>query len=351
MQVATHEEFARRLNESLRERLKSDSLVSGAVAPNRSPRFAQPHHQNRRVADIIAQSARTARKAFIEGRHDTAAFHFGVASHYALDNMVPHPPPGQDHTLCESRFADIDKEIEYPSVVQAGLGDGRAAERAINEMVWVATTTPLNFEQRLKVAHTCLLRLGYAVTEDPEPLDVIQELADAFVGLASETEAGLQRYREHAEAAAARLATEDGMPGLGLLGRLCMPAIRRNVRTRDDDRAPGAMSAALGRFGLRRFRRKLRAALEDGLGPQENARQLELRTRETADRYREVVTAVRERRMYWDWFNVNWGFWLEKGPLTLKLVRSEVRKAQDRLMHPAVEAFCTACAEQTAPQA
>lgn len=352
MQVATHEQFARRLSACLRHRLTSNSMISGAVAPNRSAQWPRPHHQNRRTPDIIARCARTARKDFIEGRHDSAAFHLGVASHYALDNLVPHCPPAREHTLCESRFAQIDRDVRYPGEVQAELGDGRAAERAIRELIWVADGTPLNFEQRLEVAHTCLLRLGYAVTEDPEPLDVIQELADAFVALTSAVEVDMQRYRERAEQAFARARPPDGQaaedaPSLGLLGRLCRPAVGRCARMRADGLEPAGLRAALARLGLWRLRSRLRSALEDALGPEENARQLEQRARQAAAQHTQVVEAIRQRRMYWDWFDVHWDFWLEKGPLAVKLALFEARKTQERLTAPRVEAFCAACAGQS----
>jgi hypothetical protein len=350
MQVATHEEFARRLTDCLRRRLQSDSLLTGAVAPDRSPRWPRQHHENPRASDIVTRCVRTARKDFLEGRFDSAAFQLGVASHYALDNMVPHAPPSRDHTLCESRFAEIDKDLEYPDYVQVELGDGRAAERAIRELAWMATTTPLNFEQRLTVAYACLLRIRYAVTEDPEPLEIIQELADAFVDLTSDAESRLQRYRGQAEAAVAELQQGEGTPSLGFLNAVCGPALRRCARGRAAGRQPGGVAAALGGLGLNRIRARLRAALEERLGPGENAQQLDLHVRSKADEYRQAIAGIRQRRMYWGWFNVQWGFWLEKGPLAVKFVRSEVGKAQGRLTRPVVDAFVAACAAQTTPR-
>lgn len=351
MQVTTHENFAKRIGAYLGEVLPTQALISGAVAPNRDRTWPRPHHLYRRVASTIAQCVRTARKDYVAKRVNEAAFHLGVATHYALDNLVPYPTGTRDHAACEGRFAELDRHIEYPDHVKKGLADGRSAERAVGQLVRLASVRPLNFEQRLQQAHLCLLRLACAVAEEPEPLELVNELADAFVELTSQLEIELARYRKLVEAAFAQHLHGSwdwgGSAEAGsAIDRLCRKAVGTYEVRRSRGETPGSWTDLLREFGLWRFRRRLLAALEDVLHEQGGSGHFRRQFRTIAGNYNRTFSVIQARCSHWRWFDVGWDFWEEKSGLALKWMLRQAREARLGLVEAEEQEFRKKCAAE-----
>ncbi|MHC4592531.1 MAG: hypothetical protein ACYS8L_07555, partial [Planctomycetota bacterium] len=113
MQVALHELSAERIGSRFGDKLPARALIDGAAAPSRDAKWPAPHHLNRRAAAIIAKFVKTARTDYIAQRYHDAAFRLGLATHYALDDLVPYREGSREHAQCEGRFAQIDHDIHY----------------------------------------------------------------------------------------------------------------------------------------------------------------------------------------------------------------------------------------------
>jgi hypothetical protein len=291
-----------------------------------------------------------ARAEFLEGRHQDAAFHVGLMSHYALDNLVPHSTGARDHTYCESRFAETDREMQYPRHIETSVADGRLAERSVRQLVRLAATRPLNFEGRLEGAYVSLVRLARAVAEESEPLGIITQLAETFVEFANGLEAELKDYRRRVRTAFAQALDHfwDWEPQSSAGGGPAQVA-RRAVGVCELLRARGVAPAPhtglLGRFALWGFRGRLLGGLEKQLGAQ-GTRHLRRKCKALARAYRQGVSAVGQRRRHWDWFQIDWGFWDEKGKRALVWVLTNARRTRERAVGGQETQFRKRCAAE-----
>ncbi|KPK62528.1 MAG: hypothetical protein AMK73_05980 [Planctomycetes bacterium SM23_32] len=347
MQIGMHEDFARRIGENLDGTLPIQALVSGAVAPNRESGWPQLHHANRQVRAIIAKCVRTARQDYLEGEPHRAAFQLGVASHYGLDNLVPYPEGAKEHAELESRFAHADHNLDYPAEVPKEVGDGRLAERSVSQLVRAATVQPVDVERRLEQAYVCLMRLAFAVTEQREPAEIIEGLADTFVGFNAQIESRLRHYRKLVQKAYAqrlhRIWDWTDARSAGTFGRASRWAVGTSaiLRGRHAHCAPHiALRTWLARS---RFRRSLLSALDRMLGAAESQAALQREFKALARDYQDAVSSVQRRREHWDWFQIRWTFWHEKGRAALQKALDDLAQVRAKPLDEEEAEFRKAC--------
>jgi hypothetical protein len=350
MQVSTHEGLARRLSRDFRRTLPGQTLMAGARAPNHERRWPKPHHANRRIRALLVTCVRQARRDYMAGRRHEAAFQLGVASHFALDIMVPHKPPRKTHAVCESRFAQVDRDLHYYREVQKGLADGRQAERAAALLFRAASAEPIDFEHRLQVAYLCMQRLAAAVTEEAEPLEIVNRSTEAFVRLATDLENQLSEYR-----ALVQEAFEQGLRGswdwenadgpdrrLERAGRQIVGAYEV---LRADGGVPALHTAVLNKLCLWRFGRRILAQLDELLRWKRGSRHLAGRLQSIKRQYERSAALIRDRANHWDWFSAEWDFWQEKGGLGVKYIMIQAKRARSRPVAEEEEQFRKKCAE------
>ncbi len=329
MLIETHENLATRIHAFAGEMLALQSLMAGSIAPNRDATWPAPHHLNRRSASIIIDSVKLARRDYLAGRSHDAAFHLGAASHYVLDAMVPVRGPSREHAAYESRFSKTDRHMDYQAEMKVSLADGRLAEHAVNQALRIATVTPISIEQRLEAANLCMLRLAAAVMTEREPMVIIDRLADAFVQLSLRHEELLAPYREAMRAALDDRTPENWDAACPALGPGARRAVGIYTTLQQHRETPALHARLLGHHHLQQFR-KPRLALLERLVPAHDDGPMVLREcRAVSREYEKAVRGIRERRSHWDWFEVQWEFWEEKGGLALEWMANEVREARE----------------------
>jgi len=323
------------LSRDIGRKLSAQSLMAGARAPGYERRWPSPHHGNRRVHSTIVNCVRQARQDYLHGRYHEAAFQLGVASHFALDIMVPHRAPSKEHAVCESRFAQVDHNMHYYREEKKTLADGRLAERSIGLLIRTSHSQPIDFQHRLQVAYLCMQRVIFAVTEEAEPLEIVNQSTEAFVRLASDLEEQLMHYRELVEGAFGQRLSGSWNWELPDAKETRLDVLCRNeVAVHDLLRANGCMplphTMLMNRLALWRFRRKLLADLDDMLRWKRGSRHLRGRCASIARRYKRAAARIQERANHWNWFNAEWDFWSQKGELGLKYILLQARRTRQR---------------------
>ncbi|MHC5034780.1 MAG: hypothetical protein ACYTFZ_07060 [Planctomycetota bacterium] len=350
MQVALHGLFAERLSRRFGDKLPARALVDGAAAPNRDTKWPAPHHLNRRAAAIIAKFAKTARTDYMAQQYHNAAFRLGLAMHYALDNLVPYADGSREHAQCEGRFSQIDHDIHYLEDVEVDLGDGRLAERCVRQLARLAAARPLNFQERLSGAHVSFLQLAAAITEDAEPLKIVEKLAEAFVEFALQMEAELKDHRELVQAASRgdlrrSWDWEDPAGGLTNIGRRARQVVGACEALASRGETPSRRKQRTASVCLWRFRHILRARLEDLLG-ERGMRHLRGRCKALGDQYIRAVAAAKKRANHWNWFDIRWHFWEEKRVVAPEYILGQAAQAQQRALQLEEDEFRRKCAAQ-----
>ena len=335
MLVTTHESLARRICRDVGPRLPAQSLIAGARAPAHERRWPRPHHKNARVQNAIITCTKQARQEYMANRRHEAAFQLGVVSHFALDIMVPHRAPSKAHAVCESRFAQVDRNLRYRRERHTGLADGRHAERAIALLFRASRETPVDFEHRLEAAYLCMQRLAAAVTEEAEPIQIVNQSTEAFVRLATDLEMQLARYRALVEQAFdTRLHGSWDWEALtgddGWLDRLSREVVGVNELLRAQDEVPALHTAALNQLCLWRFRHRLLRELAELLRWQRGSRHLRGRCQSIKRQYDRAAAVIEHRANHWNWFNAEWDFWQEKGGLGVKYIMMQATRTRTR---------------------
>jgi hypothetical protein len=220
----------------------------------------------------------------------------------------------------------------------------------VRQLARLAGARPLNFEERLSGAHVSFLQLAAAVTEDAEPLKIVEKLAETFVEFALQMEAELSDYRELVQAASCgdlrRSWDWDGPADERTkIGRRARQVVGACEALASRGEAPSPRKQRTAKACLWRFRRTLCARLEDLLA-ERGMRHLRERCRASGDQYSRAVASAKERATHWNWFDIRWHFWEEKRVLAPEYILGQAAQAQQRALQLEEDEFRKKCAAQ-----
>jgi len=182
--------------------------MHGAIAPDQSRWRGQRHHglSAQNYASLIWRQVARARKRWLAGDKGQAAFRFGVASHFAADALVPAYSAGVEEAKEAQRaFEVVERSLVPPRVTRPNVAGKQVAVGAIADFLNTARPVTerngeglkLSCRKRLALLYKCLLLLGFAVTEQEAPEQVLRTLME----LRQSTE---QRLRDTAAAFVSR---------------------------------------------------------------------------------------------------------------------------------------------------
>lgn len=193
-----HRLAAKLVNESLGGPFPEESLLAGSVDPDRPTNgrtyqgiYSKHHydlciggtsryHGEDTVMQIVLETALAARRFWIEGKHDSSAFEFGVATHFLLDGLICSPSVDADvHSFGDRAFAQKASDVRLPTISRAddslyGISFLMDVVESIEDCF--GETDP----DHLVEACTALAQIGKAVVAPEIPMQMEADVAHSI---------------------------------------------------------------------------------------------------------------------------------------------------------------------------
>jgi len=189
MNGEAHKLVALRINQKLKNRFPVAQLLQGSVDPDekkygiyRGDEYKH-HFDNKSLGSsrndeevicrVVWNRVYNARQAWLAGKKDRAAFHYGVATHFFMDGLIVSPSVNElQH---EKGDRDFSRDVKRWKGLQMSAPEVAGRSLAVQALRQSRRYFGCNNSKVIGEAAQLLFTLGSAVTEDSTP----QKLVDA----------------------------------------------------------------------------------------------------------------------------------------------------------------------------